>query len=160
MADIFIPELDVPVIFRQQPVSLPGDLRPVWRISVLMLLLRKCCTGGKSSLRRLHVLSWAVRSSEASTMLLNAIDGEIPPDAVIVRIEPALNRAVDFAIGEGLLRRGTKDRVELTPEGRELAESILADKLVLAREKRFADEVRYSVTEGFVKSMFEQGESS
>lgn len=160
MAETFIPELNVPIVFRQRPVSLPGDLRPVWRIGLIVLLLRECCRGGRSSLRRLHVLSWTVRSSDATTTLLNAIDGEFPPDAVIIRIEPALNRAIDYAIGERLLRRGTKDRVELTPEGKEFADTILNDNLVLGREKRYVEEVGHAVTETFVMKMFDKGELS
>lgn len=160
MAEPFIPELNVPIIFRQRPVSVPGDLRPIWRICLLIILLRKCCIGGKSSLRRLHVLNWAVRSPSVSTTLINAINGAFPPDAVIIRIEPALNRAIDLSIGEGLVHRGTKDRIELTSKGKEFADTILDTKLVLEQEKRFVEQVGYSVSEKFVKAMFEQGELS
>ena len=159
MPDPLIPELDVPVIFRQRPISIPGDLRPAWRISVIVLMLRKCCLQGRSSLRRLHVLSWAVRDAEVANALVRAIEGEVPPDTVLVRIEPALNRAVDFAIGEGLIRRQSSDRVELTADGKEFADAILKDTLVLGYERQFLERIRFTVTEDFVKRMFELGES-
>ena len=157
MTDPLIPEWDVPVIYRQRPISIPGDLRPAWRISVIVLMLRKCCRQGKSSLRRLHVLSWAVRDAEVANALVRAIGGEVPPDTVLVRIEPALNRAVDFAIGEGLIRRQSSDRVELTAEGIDLAETIVNDNIVLGYEKQFVERIRFTVTEDFVKRMFELG---
>lgn len=157
MAEPFIPELDVPVIFRERPIAVPGDLRPAWRISVIVLLLRKCCRQGRSSIRRLHVLSWAVRNPHVGNALVRAVGGQVPPDAVLVRIEPALNRAVDFTIGEGLVRRKGSDRVELTADGNEMADSILADNTVLSREKHFAETIKLSVTEDFVRKMFEQG---
>lgn len=160
MADPLIPELDVPVIFRQRPLSVPGDLRPAWRISVIVLILRKCCLQGRSSLRRLHVLSWAVRDTQVADALVRAIGGEVPPDTVLVRIEPALNRAVDFAIGEELIRRQRSDRVELTADGKDFAEAILKDTVVLGYEKQFAERVRFTVTEDFVKRMFELGETA
>lgn len=157
MDDPLIPELNVPVIFRQRPISVPGDLRPAWRICVIVLLLQKCCRQCRSSTRRLHVLSWAVRDAEVGRALIRAIDGEVPPDTVLVRIEPALNRAVDFAIGEGLIRRQSSDRVELTADGKELAETIMKDTVVLGTEKAFVESIRFAVTEDFVKKMFERG---
>lgn len=159
MIEPLIPELDVPILFRRRPVALPGDLRPAWRISLVLVLLRRCCTGGKSSLRRLHVLSWAIRFPHVTTSLLHALGGNVPPDAVIIRIEPALNRAVDFAIGEGLVRRGSKDRIELTNSGKEFADEILSDQLVLGHEKQFVELVRFNVTESFVNAMFDRGKS-
>lgn len=157
MPEPLIPELNVPVIFRQRPISVPGDLRPAWRISVIVLLLKKCCRQGRSSLRRLHVLSWAVRDEEVANALVRAIGGEVPPGTVLVRIEPALNRAVDFAIGEGLIQRQSSDRVELTVDGKDFADTIMDDTLVLGYEKQFAERIRLSVTEDFVTRMFDRG---
>ena len=157
MPESLIPELNVPVIFRQRPISVPGDLRPAWRISVIVLLLKNCCRQGRSSLRRLHVLSWAVRDEEVANALVRAIGGEVPPGTVLVRIEPALNRAVDFAIGEGLIQRQSSDRVELTVDGKDFADTIMDDTLVLGYEKQFAERIRFSVTEDFVTRMFERG---
>ena len=157
MLDPLIPELDVPVIFRHRPLSVPGDLRPAWRISVILLLLRKCCRQGRSSLRRLHVLSWAIKDEQVANALVRAIDGEVPPGTVLVRIEPALNRAVDLARGHGLIQRQSSDRVELTVDGKDFADNILNDKLVLGYEKLFAERIRFSVTEDFVTRMFEPG---
>lgn len=154
MAEPFITELNVPVVFRERPIAIPGDLRPTWRISVLSILLRKCCRQGKSSLQRLHVLSWAVRSKEVGSSLAQSVEGEIPPDSVLVRIEPAVNRAIDLAIGEGILRRSNRDRVELTNKGKKFADSILENQLVLSHEKDFIDQVRFSITESFVTKMF------
>jgi hypothetical protein len=108
----------------------------------------------------LHVFSWAIRDREVSIALVRAVNGEVPPDTVLVRIEPALNRAVDFAIGEGLVRRQSSDRVELTPEGKDFADSILKDTIVLGFEKQFIETIRFTVTEEFVNRMFELGETA
>ena len=58
------PEFDVQFSFQRRPISLPGDLRPTWRIGLLTILMVQCCRQQRSSLTRLHVLSWAVRSEE------------------------------------------------------------------------------------------------
>jgi hypothetical protein len=94
---------------------------------------------------------------DVGNALVRAIEGEVPPDTVLVRIEPALNRAVDFAMGEGLLRRKNSDRVELTPDGIGFADTILADTFVLGYEKQFVERIRFKVSEDFVTRMFELG---
>jgi hypothetical protein len=73
---------------------------------------------------------------------------------VLIRIEPSLARAIDFAVGTGVLERESKDRVKLTPEGRRFANEIMDDESILSREKEWALALGQSVTEGFVDSMF------
>ena len=95
-----VPELDAEFIFRRRPVALPGDLRPTWRIGLLVLLLARGCRQQRSSLTRMHLLNWAARSEANHADLMGLIAGELSPDQLIVRFDPACNRAIDFAIGE------------------------------------------------------------
>src|SRR5690606_16062641 len=101
MASINISDLVEPLIFRSRPEPIPGDLRPLWRIGIILLILDLTSRGGKSTLGRLHVLSWAVRTRETRENLLRVIREEVSPHTLIVRIEPSLNRAIDLALGEG-----------------------------------------------------------
>ncbi len=73
---------------------------------------------------------------------------------MLIRIEPSLARAIDFAVGTGIVERERKDRVKLTPEGRRLANDIMDDESILMGEKEWALALGQSVTEGFVDSMF------
>jgi hypothetical protein len=74
----------------------------------------------------------------------------MPPSSVLVRYEPSLNRAVDFAVGERLLNLHTNGRVELTASGYAIAEEILAAGDILTDEVRFFKELGLSVTEQLV----------
>ena len=77
---VSVPELDAEFIFRRRPLALPGDLRPRWRIGLLALLLNNCCRQQRSSLTRLHVLNWAVRSEANHENLTALIKGaELAP---------------------------------------------------------------------------------
>ncbi|GAB2750337.1 hypothetical protein GCM10027019_31260 [Melaminivora jejuensis] len=149
-----IPELDVDFIFRRRPVALPGDLRPTWRIGLLMLLLSQCCRQQRSSLTRLHVLNWAVRSEANYQELTALIEGRLPPDALIVRFEPAFSRAIDFAIGENLVKRVDGARVELTDNGKEFAEEILKDSSLYIPEKKLTGVLRQRASETLVDNIF------
>ena len=114
---IDIPELRSTFLFRSRPAPLPADLRPAWRIGVIVLLLKKCCRQQRTSLTRLHVLSWGLRTMEGREQLLAAVKGQLSPDALVVRFEPFLSQAVDFAMGEQLVRREGGARIVLTEAG-------------------------------------------
>lgn len=142
-------ELDAPFTFQKRPVALPGDLRPDWRLAVLVLILRRCCRNGQSTLRRLHVLNWAIRSARGREAFLRRLSGENYPDEVLVRYEPALNRAIDLARGLGLVTRISGNRVRLTLAGSRLADDVDELKDVLVEEKMFLARIRGQVTETF-----------
>lgn len=149
-----IPELDAEFIFGRRPVALPGDLRPTWRIGLLVLLLNQCCRQQRSSLTRLHVLNWAVRSEANYEDLIALINGELLPDALIVRFDPAFNRAIDFAIGEGLVKRVDGARIELTNSGKDFAEDISKNSTIYIAEKKLLGTIRQKVSESLVDNMF------
>lgn len=149
-----IPELDAEFLFRKRPVAVPGDLRPAWRIGLLLLLLKRCCRQGRSSLTRLHVLNWAIRTEENQHALLALVSSSLSPDSLVVRFDPAFNRAVDFAIGEGLVRRVDGSRIEITPTGNALAEEIFNEEELYPAERLFMEEIRQRVTETLVDAIF------
>ena len=148
------PEFDVQFSFQRRPISLPGDLRPTWRIGLLTILMVQCCRQQRSSLTRLHVLSWAVRSEENYEDMLALIAGDLSPDALIVRFDPAVNRAIDFAIGEKLMARVDGSRIELTASGKNFAKEIFDDINVYSTEKSLAASLKQKVSETLVDSIF------
>ena len=150
MSTFSIPELAVPFFFRDRPAAVPGDLRPEWRIAVLLLLLRKCCRENRSSFGRLHVLNWAARSEDGHSELLEIIAGAADPDTITVRIEPALNRAVEYARGENLVEIVRGDRVQLSERGVSLADDIAGTGEIFLSEKRFIAAIGRRLTEDTV----------
>jgi hypothetical protein len=82
---------NVPFTFKRRPVSLPGDMRPVWRLHVLVLLLEQCW-GGKATHQQLHVLNWAIKTEETRVAFLQFIQGHRAPNQIIVRYDPSLIR--------------------------------------------------------------------
>lgn len=164
--------LNVPVTFMRQPGPLPCDLRPVWRLHVLVLMLDQCW-GGKATHQQLHVLDWAIRTEETRAAFLQFIRGERAPNQIIVRYDPSLNRAVDFAFGEGLATRHEETpafvelaprghgsyRVILTKKGRDLVRSIRDAKECFQVEKGFLDSIGRKITQQQVESLFTWGSS-
>jgi hypothetical protein len=65
-----------------------------------------------------------------------------------------LDRAIDFAIGENLLRHSGGRAVELTAGGRQLATEVESNNTLFATEKSFIASIRRDVTEHLVDQMF------
>lgn len=149
-----ISDLDTAFLFRHRPIAIPGDLRTTWKIALVILMLSKCCRGGKSSLTKLHVLNWAMRNPAHRDALRAAAAATIPPDTLLVRFEPSMNRAIDLGIGDGLIRRCGGGNVELTALGRAYAAEIDSDQSVLSDEKGFAGSIRNRITEKLINEIF------
>lgn len=141
MPSINLSYLDAKIIFRTRPEAIPGDLRPLWRISVILLVLRLSSIGNKSTMRRLYIFNWAILSEENRNKLRELIRGSISPDEIIIRFEPSLSRALDFARGEGLLEFIAGKRVQLTLQGLNAAEELLRNQNILVEEKNFLREI-------------------
>lgn len=158
MTELSFEKLDIPFIFQSRPEAIPGDLRPLWRISIILLILQLASRGGKSSLSKLHVLNWAIRTDENRKELKQVIAGDISPDTIIVRIEPSLNRAIDFARGEGLLEYVTGNRVQLTPQGMIAVNRLLENENLFLEERLFLEELgKNGLTEKVVDRLFSEG---
>jgi hypothetical protein len=138
-ADVF----KVPFSFTRRPVQVAGDLRPIWRFASICMILRNSWGNG-ATLRQLHVLNWALRDSENRAVFLAALD-DAPPVLPIVRIEPSLNRAVDFALAENLILRKA-NRLTLAPRGLAFAKQIEAVPEVFVEEKAFFEQIGKKVT--------------
>jgi hypothetical protein len=132
-------------IFRSQPSPVPPDLRPVWRIAVLVLSLSKCGRAGKMSLTKAHVLNWAVRDDSSREVFLRMEKGDRQLEDVPVRFDPSFNRAVDFAAAEGLVSLDKKTTgliVELSTSGWKLAQELEEHEDCLRTERAFFGQVR------------------
>jgi hypothetical protein len=171
MADTVLDEvLNVPFTFHRRPRALPCSMRPVWRLHLLVLVLDHCWAG-KASLEQLHVLNWAIRSEETRQLFLQFIKGKRAPNQIIVRYDPSLSRAIDFAFAEKLVMRheqqlsllpdvddeGKKSpphRIVLSSKGKALVRTIMADEDAFVVERAFLNAIGRKVTQSQVDSLF------
>jgi hypothetical protein len=144
--------LDVFFDFVRRPSPVPATLRPEWRIASLLLALRQCW-GNKATRRQLHVLNWALRTPETRTMFAHVIAGNLRPDEAIVRFDPVVDRALQFAEGEKLVTV-SGDLVALTMRGEELVKSVMRNKDCMVTEKEFLTSLGRKLTQVQVDAFF------
>src|SRR5271157_5660788 len=89
--------------FKRRPMAIAAELRPDWKIGSLLLILHLSSWGGKSSLRRLHILNWALRSPKTRAEFEEVREHQQALFSFQFRFEPALGRAVSLAVGEKLV---------------------------------------------------------
>ena len=155
--ELILPELQgVRFTFKRRPSALPAELRPFWRVGALVLILSILCKGGKSNLQRLYVLNWALRTKESREEFTDVINNHIDPEDVIVRFDPGLLRAQDFAVGERLIRRVGGDSVELTDSGKKFAAD-LSNSDVFQVERDYLTSLKNKVSEAKIKSLLSMG---
>jgi hypothetical protein len=135
----------------QRPQPLPGDLRIGWGVALLILVLG-ASRGQRASLQKLHFLAHLSRTRTTREQTLGVLHRTVPPAMLSVRVEPWVNRATAFAIGEGLAVLRDGKAVSLSDNGRTLYKSLIGLP-VLEEEKRFLGEVGPRATEKVIEKI-------
>lgn len=142
--------LERPFEFRERPVPTPAEYRPKWRTALVVLLIGSCY-GRRASWHQLHVLNWACRSRANQASFERLKTGDAQLGDMVVRYDPALDRAIDLALFSSLLERRGGDVLGVAPRGL-AALNGLQDADVLTVEKAFLNRVA-PVSQTFVDSL-------
>lgn len=147
-----------PFVFVERPRPIDAEERILWRLPQLLLAFY-FSRGKRSSLNRIELIMWAIRSRKALTVLRGALDGSRNPDAVLVRQDRSVEHLVALALGEGLLHRNRSLRFQLTATGSRMVEEILAVQDLLIAEREVVQQLARRVTEGWALSVVKIGTS-
>jgi hypothetical protein len=134
-------------------MAIAAELRPDWKIGALLLILHLSSRGGKSSLRRLHILNWALRSAKNRAEFEQVREHQQPLFNFQFRFEPALGRAINLAVGEKYVAWVGGNRLQITPRGQRWVKDILKDESVMQEEREFLKRIGKDITEGIATEM-------
>lgn len=137
--------------FTRRPTSVPPDIRPEWRIPLLLLMVRRC-RRQTATREQLHVLNSAVLSTGSRKALLAALDGRLAPRSPALQFEPAFDRAIDRAVGLGLLAMTPLSRLELTDLGRSVADRVDADEDLFTSERELLASLPRSLSQSAIRN--------
>lgn len=102
--------------FTRKKSSVLVDLRPMYKISLILLILKINCIGGKSSLLKLHLFNWALLDNKRIKMLrLSADENDIKLG--FWGIDPSLNMALNYSISEKLVTKMPNGSYKITNHG-------------------------------------------
>lgn len=143
------------IVFDAKPDAVPYNYRISYKVSQICLILEKSCWGKSGcSPVKLHMISFALSSKEIMERLIDFTKSDYtsPP---IVRFDPAVNRAVSFAIADGLIFQAANGKYVLTDKGKLLVSEIEKDPEVLAAEKQDLATLSKKLTDEKIKRLSE-----
>lgn len=136
--------------FTRRPTPVLPDHRPLYKIAQVLLILSES-RGRKSSLPRLHLFNWALKSEQRMQMLREAVKQDrlsLPTWG----FDPALAIALRFAVAEHLIAQ-IANGYQLEEKGRRFIEAALSDQDILQDEKAVMSEVGKGITEKMVEAV-------
>jgi hypothetical protein len=139
--------------FKRRPMAIAAELRPDWKMGALLLILHISSRGGKSSLRRLHILNWALRSARNRAEFEQVREHQHLLFGFQFRFEPALGRAINLAVGEKYVEWVGGNRLQITHRGQRWVKDILKDETVMQEEREFLKRIGKDITEGIATEM-------
>ncbi|MDO7868152.1 hypothetical protein [Nocardioides jiangxiensis] len=145
--------LDAPLNFVARPDPVAPNDRPERRIALCLMVVDKSW-GGRATWKAVHVLSWALKSHSRLEMVARLRDGTGPADRPVVRFDPALDRALDLAVGLGFLARSDAGVFSLTPVGQDALSEVRAAGLFVDEEEALTS-VKGKISNSSVERLLE-----
>jgi|SRR6185437_5450332 len=140
--------------FTKRPIPLPAEYRPMYKIAIIVIILKLCCRGETSTLLKLHLFSWALASQKHMKELNDFIRSNYTNEFSVWGIEPALNRALQLAVGENICEIVYGKNYKLTEKGNVFFELINGDKELFEIEKSFLSSIgKNHITDGRITAM-------
>jgi hypothetical protein len=144
--------------FVRRPSPVLVEHRPLYKITQLLLVLQVSSRGGKSTLPRLHLFNWALKSTDRIQKLLDAANAKVL-HMTAWGFDPALAIAIRFAVAEGLVA-ATSTGYQLTEKGRAFITEVLKDADAFAAERKLLTQIGKDITEGMVEKVAKGWESA
>ena len=120
------------------------EVRPIWRISLIAIILCLLGRGGKANPRKLLVLSSIVSSERKRNLLGSVLEGQVSALELNIRFDPSLDRAIDFGIAESIFALDSANNIELTDIGKKFASRILDDDETFVTDRAFLKQFKKS----------------
>lgn len=138
--------------FSKKPVPIAADLRPVYKIAELCLVLLLCSRGNSASLMKLHFFSWVLKSETLMRDLEYCVNNSLVFSKQFLRLDPTVNRALSFAVSEEIIvQNGATYR--LSGKGTKFAEQIVESQDVMNHEREFFKSVGKRITEQYINNL-------
>lgn len=142
------------IVFDAKPDAVPYNYRVSYKVSQICLIMRICGWQGSCSLIKLHMISFALCTRDSMDRLLRFANDELsnPP---IVRFDPAVNRALTYAVAYGFIMQQKSGTYKITDRGKNFADQIKFVGDLMTSEIGYLTELSKKLTENKIKELTE-----
>lgn len=140
--------VDKNMIFSKETINVPIRYRAEYRIPMILLVLYHNCTGKKSSIQKLHMITWSLES-EKFDELLSFAKADSYLKEVFWEIDPVLDRALNLAITLNyvvFVRKVSGYSIKISEKGLELVSVILSNG-IFNKETTFLQKLGRTITD-------------
>ena len=137
--------------FNVRPAPVLPEHRRMYKISQILLILELSSWGGKSTLPRLQLFNWALKSHDRQERLATAAKVKIL-NIQAWGFDPALSIALRFAVAE-ILINSVPTGYQITDRGKLFVMDIEKDPDLLPQEKEMLMRIGKGVTEAMVEAV-------
>lgn len=144
------------IVFNRKPMPILAEYRPLYKISIILMILFFSSRGKKSSLIRLQLITWAIKNIERHEKLLASIKkGTLSID--VWGIDPALNISLQFSLAENLIAR-SNSMYTITNHGKDYLSRIIESN-IFESELLFLNNIGLGLTEKMVEDRISRWEN-
>lgn len=128
------------------------ELRPVWRIALLVLIIKLVGRANKASRNKIHLVNWALKKSEHVDSYISYTQ-QITNKRPFINLDPAMDKAIDYALYSKLVTVDN-NRVTLSETGTELVNQLIKSD-AFEVEKSIFKSMKPDLSEDKVTKAFE-----
>ena len=142
------------IVFDAKPDAIPFNYRISYKVSLICMIIKVCCGRRGCSLVKMHMIATAVSEREYEEKLKRYLQTQIP-GTFVIRFEPSLNRALEYALADGFIAQQVNGTYKLIDRGKVLVKEIQNDDAIFRYEKKVLEEIQCDLTEEKIKSLME-----
>jgi hypothetical protein len=131
---------------------IPCDLRPAWKISLLILIMGIVGYRNKLSRNKAHLIIWILKNDKHLNSYIEYTANQ-SNDRPIINLDPALDKAIDYALFSNLITV-SKNKITLAEKGKDIFTKIESSE-IFNLEKSKLNSIKSKFSEEKVKSAFE-----
>jgi predicted transcriptional regulator len=134
--------------FRPKSKPLPADLRPLYKITFILMVLKINSRDKTASLIKLQFFNWILKKNSMEWLDNEKIVKDCDFSLDKVHLDPTINQALNYATAEELVTITRSSRYQLTDKGNEFLEKVLRDEpRILLKEREFLMQIGKMVPE-------------
>lgn len=151
MDNTFIQNNDI--IFDAKADAVPYHYRITYRVALVCMIIGKCCGKKGCSAIKLQIICASTESLTAQAELFELVDMKIVSETTLIRFDPAITRAINYALYDNLIFRQSNGLYRLCDKGKKLVEEIYRDGDLMQQEKALFSQLKGKLHEDIIEKI-------
>lgn len=141
------------IVFDPKAEAVPFNYRISYKVSLICVIIGKCCGKKGCSAIKLQMINAAINTAFTRKELLALTNQLSFSETTLVRFDPAISRAINYALADGLVFRQGNGLFRLADKGKALVQEIYKDLELMIIEKEFFQELSNKLTEDMIEAI-------